>query len=74
VLREISAQANEITEPAIDRFKVLVAAWGAAGESDRRRFLDHIGARLEIEGSATNGGGRDPGPLPEFLDRNRVQP
>jgi hypothetical protein len=58
-LREIAAQASGIIEPPIDRLAVLVAAWGAAGESDRRRFLDHIGARLEIEIEETNGDGRD---------------
>ena len=56
-LREIGATASGIIEPPIDRFAVLVGAWEAAEESDRRRFLDHIGARLDdIE---TNGDGRD---------------
>jgi hypothetical protein len=45
-LQAVALQAREIIEPPIDRFEILVAAWEVAGESDRRRFLDHIGARV----------------------------
>jgi hypothetical protein len=45
-LEQIAAQVTEIIEGPLDQFKVLVAIWDAATEDVRRRFLEHIGARL----------------------------
>jgi hypothetical protein len=52
-LKEIAAQASEISEPSVqvDRYEILLAAWQAAGEAERRQFLRHIGARLTAEAS-----------------------
>jgi Protein of unknown function (DUF3102) len=45
-LKEIEAQARQIIEPPIDRYEVLLAAWEAASEDERVRFLAKIKARL----------------------------
>jgi hypothetical protein len=46
--QEIQAHARETndTEPPIDRYEVLLAAWHAASEDERARFLAKIKARL----------------------------
>jgi hypothetical protein len=53
--RKAESAADEEHED--NRYEVLVAAWHACSPEDRQRFLDHIGATLDI---------------PEFLDRRRA--
>ena len=48
-LHKIAAQTTGIIEPPVDRYAILLAAWEAAGEPDRRRFLMWIGAHLVAE-------------------------
>ena len=42
-LQALAASAN--VEP-IERYEILLAAWDAASEDERARFLNHIGAHL----------------------------
>jgi hypothetical protein len=45
-LREIEHQARETETSGYDRYELLLAAWEAANQEDRMRFLGHIGARF----------------------------
>jgi hypothetical protein len=45
-LKEIASQARKLIESPVNRYEVLLAAWHAASEDDRRRFLATIKARL----------------------------
>jgi hypothetical protein len=60
-LKDIERKATEIIEAPPDRLQILLAAWNAAPDDVRLRFLDFIGARL------------DDG-IPDSLRRDRVQP
>jgi len=47
-LQEIAAEATNIIEPPVDRFKILLAVWQAATPAERDRFRAYIGAAKEV--------------------------
>jgi hypothetical protein len=76
-----NGQPDSDESVAINRlaYRLIQLDIGLARELNRilrqgsaERLADVLDAGIEIEESATNRGGRDPGPIPDFLDRNRV--